>query len=185
MLLRQLQGRGSQIQAVAGGLGLGLGTGKTKADQHLAAPGLAETVSRRAAALLRKTSRSKTQGSKTARGASGELNPAFRTLSGCSRQVRDAAVQQPSPQQQGLQPPLLVPASSLPSPATPTGKAHEGSHPSLESGHVLQEPLPLEASCQCIAPWSLDALLAHTQATPPFLTPHIPPVLRCCWICHG
>lgn len=43
MLLRQLQGRGSQVQAAAGGLGLG--TGKTKTDHHLAAPGLAETES--------------------------------------------------------------------------------------------------------------------------------------------
>lgn len=72
-----------------------------------------------------------------------------------------------------LQPPLLVPASSsFPSPATPTGKVHEGSHPSLKLGHVLKEPLPLEASCQCIALWFLNTLLARTQATPSFLTPH-------------
>lgn len=51
VLLRQLQGRGSQVRAATGGLGLGLGTGKTKADQHPAAPGLADRVSRRAAAL--------------------------------------------------------------------------------------------------------------------------------------
>lgn len=43
VLLRKLQGRGSQIQAAARALGLGLGTGKTKPDQHVAAPGLAET----------------------------------------------------------------------------------------------------------------------------------------------
>lgn len=46
VLLRQLQGRGCQLWAAAGGLSLGLGTGKTKADQRLAAPGLAETESK-------------------------------------------------------------------------------------------------------------------------------------------
>lgn len=180
VLLRQLQGRGSQIQAAAGGLGLGLGTGKTKADQHLAAPGLAETV-RRAAALLGKKSRSKTQGSKSPRGASGELSPAFRTWSWCCRQGRDAAAQ---PSAARLQPHLDPASSPLPNPATPSGRACK-SHPSLESGHVLKEPLPLEASCQCIALWSLNTLLARTQATPSFLAPHIPPVLRWCCTCHG
>ena len=46
VLLRWLQGRGCQLRAAAGGLGLGLETGKTKADQHLAAPGLAEMESK-------------------------------------------------------------------------------------------------------------------------------------------
>lgn len=40
-----LKGLGCQLQAAARGLSLGLGTGKTKLDQHLAAPGLAETES--------------------------------------------------------------------------------------------------------------------------------------------
>lgn len=160
---------------------MGLGTGKTKADQHLAAPGLAERVSRRAAALLGKKSRSKTQGSKSPLGASGELNPAFRTWSGCCRQGRDAAAQPSAARLAATSGPSLIP---FPNPATPTGRAHK-SHPSLESGHVLKEPLPLMASCQCIALWSLNTLLARTQATPSFLTPHIPPVLRWCWTCHG
>lgn len=197
VLLRQLQRRGSQVRAETGGLGLGLGRGKTEADQHLAAPGLADRVSRRAAALLGKTSRSKTQGSKNPRGASGELNPASRTLSGCCRQGKDAAVRQPGPQQlarlaatfpeQALQPPLLAPASSaLPSPAAPIGRAHEGSHPSLKSGHVLKEPLPLEASCQCIALWSLNTLLARTQAILPNTShaTHAEVVLDMPWLNH-
>lgn len=52
VLLRQLRdaaeatpGKGVLSPAAAGGLGLGLGTGKTKSDQHLAAPGMAETES--------------------------------------------------------------------------------------------------------------------------------------------
>lgn len=59
-----------------------------------------------------------------------------------------------------------------------------GSH-HLKSGHVLKEPLHLEASCQRLALWFLNTLLAHTQATPSFLTRHIPPVLGWCSTCHG
>lgn len=165
---------------------MGLGTGKTKADQHLSAPGLAETVSRRAAALLGKTSRIKTQGSTNPRGACGEVNPASRTWSGCCRQGSSS----------------LAPSSkacshlswSQPLPLSPTlpppqGKPMRGHIPASNQGMCshehTHEPLPLEASCQCIALWSLNTLLAHTQATASFLTPLIPPVLRWCWTCHG
>lgn len=167
VLLRQLQGRGCQLQAAVGGLDLLLGTGKAEVDQRLAAPGLAETESEQDSSSSpgknkaeARQEAAKTPGSTWGAEPPFQLDPA---LSGCCEQGRHAAVQQGSQPQllhQVLHPSLLTPAS-LPDPVTPAGTAHE---PEL----VLQKPLPLDAFHQCIAPQFFNTLLAHTQATPSF-----------------
>lgn len=151
------------------------------------------TASRRAAAPLGKMSRSKRGGGKNPRGASGERNPLSLTSPGfgCCKWGTDAAVQQPGPQQRGLQPSSPTkPCSHVswfqPLPLTsgpcypPPGTAHKGRQRSLKPGHLLQEPLPLDAFCRCIAPWSLHTLLTHTHATPSFQTPHCHPTSHPC-----
>lgn len=150
-------------------------------------------ASGRAAVPLGKTSRNKMGGGKNPRGASGELNPLSRARPGFVRTLqsrgRDAAMQQPSPQQRGLQPPSLTKTCSHLSWSQPLPQLRP-CHPYRDSpravtsqtkpGHALQEPLPLDAFCQCIAPWSLNTLLAHTQATPSFQTPHCHPTSHPC-----
>lgn len=51
--------------------------------------------------------------------------------------------------------PSLSPLTLPPLPET----AQEESHPSIQPGHMLPEPLPLDASCQRIARRSLSTLL--------------------------
>lgn len=118
VLLRQLQGRGCQLQAAVGGLGLLLGTGKAKVDQHVAAPGLAETESEwGSSSSPAKKQQKQDRRQQKLQGVRGELKPFSQldlALSGCCEQGRYAAAQQGSQPQllhKGLHSPLLVPAS--------------------------------------------------------------------------
>ena len=150
----------------------------------------------RAAAPLGRTSRSKTGGGKNPRGASGELNPLSWARPGFVRMLQSRGEMLPcsslAPSSKACShPPRPSPAATspgpslppcLPNPATPAGTAPEGSHPSLKPGHALQEPLPLDGFCQCIAPpqhpsrtYTGHIVLPNTP-----LPPHISPMLRWC-----
>lgn len=97
----------------------------------------------------------------------------------------------------GSHPPQPSPAATSPGPSLflltlppSQGTAQEKSHPSIQPGHMLPKPLPLDASCQCIARQSLSALLhLHRPHHPSKNLCHPHPthakVVQGAHLCHG
>lgn len=126
------------------------------------------TASRRAAAPLGKMSRSKREGGKNPRGASGEWNPLSRTSPGfgCCKWGRDAAVQQPGPQQQGLQPPSPTkPCCHLSGSSLSPKPLHPATPPRDSPQRVTAQPQARASATKATAPRCL--LPVHCSLVPP------------------